>query len=141
MALLPYNQLQAQGRPQVTAHLHMIEVAPFVFGLWTLIQWAGLPGAALAWTLRVSGDCLALLWFARTLHGTALRALPAVALMLFSVVVALVLQLAPVGALAAGSLVGIAFLALGALAEPKLGNTGQAFAERMFRSSAKRFAR
>jgi O-antigen/teichoic acid export membrane protein len=141
VALLPYNQLQAQGRPNVTAYLHMIEIVPFLFCLWLFIQHGGLPGAAAAWTLRVGADCLALLWLARSLHGMALRALPAVGLMLTSFVVAAGLQPLPVNALALGSLLGIAFLAFGILAEPKLGDTGKAITDRMLRLSVKLMAR
>ena len=133
VALLPYSQLQAQGRPNVTAHLHMIEIVPFLLCLWLLIQRAGLPGAALAWTLRVGADCLALLWFGRSLHGMALRALPAVGLMMLSFVVATVLQPAPAIALVVGSVLGIAFLAFGIMVEPKLWDTGKAIADRMLR--------
>ena len=140
VAFLPYNQLQAQGRPNVTAHLHMIEVAPFLLGLWLLIQHAGLAGAALAWTLRVSADCLALLWFARSLHGTALRAVPAVGLMLLGFVIAAGLQPPPVSAVVLGSLLGVAFLTFGFMFEPKLGDMGQAIADRILRLSAKRMA-
>jgi O-antigen/teichoic acid export membrane protein len=140
VALLPYSQLQAQGRPNVTAHLHMVEIVPFLLCLWLLIEHAGLPGAALAWTLRVGADCLALLWFARSLHGMALRALPAVGLMLLSFAIAAGQQPAPISALALGSVLGIAFLAFGIMMEPKLGDTGKAIAERMLRLSLKRMA-
>ncbi len=141
VAFLPYNQLQAQGRPKVTAHLHMIEVAPFVLGLWLLIKYAGLPGAALAWTMRVTADCLLLLWFARSLHGMALRALPAIGLMFLSFFIAAGLQPPAPSALALGSVMGIAFLASGIIAEPRLGNAGQGIAERILRVSAKLTAR
>lgn len=141
VALLPYSQLQAQGRPNVTAHLHMAEIVPFLLCLWLLIQHAGLPGAALAWTLRVGADCLALLWFARSLHGMALRALPAVGLMLLSFIVAAGLQPAPASAPVLGSLLGIAFLVSGIMVEPKLWETGRAIADRMLRMSAKVMAR
>jgi O-antigen/teichoic acid export membrane protein len=137
VALLPYNQLQAQGRPDVTAYLHMVEIAPFLFCLWLFIQHAGLPGAAAAWTLRVGADCLALLWVSRSLHGIALRALPAIGLMLTSFVIAADLQPLPVNALALASLLGIAFLAFGLLVEPKLGDTGKAITDRMLRLSVK----
>ena len=109
LSFLPYNQLQAQGRPKVTALVHLLEVPPFLLCLWLLIQHAGLPGAALAWTLRAGADCLAMLWFARSLHGMALRALPAVGLMLLSIVVAVSLRPAPITALVLGSVLGLCF--------------------------------
>jgi hypothetical protein len=117
-----------------------MEAPPFLLCLWLLIQHAGLPGAALAWTLRAGADCLAMLWFARSLHGMALRALPAVGLMLLSVIIAASLRPAPVSALALGSLLGIAFLVFGIMVEPKLGDTGKAIAERILRLSVRRMA-
>ena len=138
VALLPYNQLQAQGQPNVTAHLHMIEIVPFLLVLWLLIEHAGLPGAALAWTLRVGADCFGLLWFARSLHGMALRGLPAVGLMLLCFLVAAGLQPAPVSALVVGSVLGVAFLVFGIMVEPKLGETARAISDRIVRLSAKR---
>ena len=141
VAFLPFNQLQAQGRPNVTAHLHMLEVGPFLVCLWLLIQHAGLPGAALAWTLRVGVDCLALLWFAGSLRGIELRAMPAVGLMTVGFVAAVVLQPSAAVAVALGSVLGIAFLAFAVVVEPKLSDTGLAIADRMLRFSTKRFAR
>lgn len=141
VAFLPFNQLQAQGRPNVPARLHMLEVAPFLLCLWLLIQHAGLPGAALAWALRVGVDCLALLWFAGALRGMALRALPAVGLMTLSFGVAVVIGPASGAAVVLGSILGVAFLTVGILVEPTLSDAGQAIADRMLRLSAKRFAR
>ena len=70
----------------------------------------------------------------------ALRALPAVGLMLLSFAIAAGQQPAPVIALVLGSVLGIAFLAFGIAMEPKLGDTGKAIAERMLRLSVKRMA-
>lgn len=140
VSFLPYHQLQAQARPKVTAFVHLMEAPPFLLCLWLLIQHAGLPGAALAWTLRAGADCLAMLWFARSLHGMALRALPAVGLMLLSAVIAAGLRPAPASALALGSVLGIAFLVFGVMVEPKVGDTGRAIAERILRLSVKRMA-
>jgi O-antigen/teichoic acid export membrane protein len=126
VAYMPYNQLQALGRPDLTAKVHAVEVVPFVLGLWVLIRMLGLPGAALAWTLRVSGDCIALLWLARCLERRMLRAVPAVALMAFSVMLTQTMQLGLAAALCWGSVVGLAFLACGVLLEPVLRNAAQA---------------
>jgi hypothetical protein len=81
-----------------------------------------------------------MLWFARSLHGMAVRALPAVGLMLLSIVGAVSLRPAPVTALVLGSLLGLCFLVFGIIVEPKLADTGKAIAERMLRLSAKRMA-
>jgi O-antigen/teichoic acid export membrane protein len=56
LAFLPYSYLQAQGRPDLPAKLHLIEVLPYLVFLWWAVDVWGIQGAALAWTLRVSVD-------------------------------------------------------------------------------------
>ena len=56
LAFLPFSLLQSQGRPDLTAKLHALELLPFLGVLWLSMQWFGLEGAALAWTLRVIVD-------------------------------------------------------------------------------------
>ena len=66
LAHVPYSLLQATGRPDVTARLHLAE-APFYFLLlWGLLGTMGLTGAAVAWAIRVIVD--AVLLFAFTVH-------------------------------------------------------------------------
>ena len=60
LAFLPYSYLQAQGRPDLPAKLHLLEVVPYLFFLWWAIGAWGIQGAALAWTLRVSLDSVLL---------------------------------------------------------------------------------
>ncbi len=120
VAFMPYNQLQAQGRPDVTAKVHAIEILPFVAGLWLLIGWAGLPGAALAWTLRVGADCVALLWLARCLDGSLLRAAPAAGLMAACVLLTQIMPLGLLSAFVTGAALGLAFLGIGIAVEPVL---------------------
>ncbi|HES77073.1 MAG TPA: flippase, partial [bacterium] len=60
LAFLPYSYLQAQGRPDLPAKLHLIEVVPYLVFLWWAIGAWGIQGAALAWTLRVSLDSVLL---------------------------------------------------------------------------------
>jgi O-antigen/teichoic acid export membrane protein len=133
VAFMPYNQLQAQGRPHITATVHTVEVVPFLLGLWLLIRLAGLPGAALAWSLRVGADCIALLWLAGCLHGLVLRALPGVALMALSFLLAEVLVPGPVLALGLAAALGSTFLGLGVLLEPTLRGTAQSAVAKMAR--------
>jgi O-antigen/teichoic acid export membrane protein len=125
VAFMPYNQLQAQGRPDLTAKVHAAEIIPFVAGLWFLIHIGGLPGAAWAWTLRVGGDCAALLWLARCLSGQLLRALPACLLMALAFFVADLVQPQIWTALAMASALGLAFLAVGIGVEPVLRAAGR----------------
>ncbi len=125
IAFMPYNQLQAQGRPDLTAKVHAVEVVPFLLGLWALISLAGLPGAALAWTLRVSGDCIALLWLARCLDGAMLRAVPAVMLMLSSFALAETVTLGFAASIAVSAAIGLVFLGFGVALEPVLREAAQ----------------
>jgi Membrane protein involved in the export of O-antigen and teichoic acid len=65
LAFIPYGLLQAQGRPDITAKLHLIELPIFLLFLWGGIILFGLPGAALAWTLRTIIDSLLLFHFSK----------------------------------------------------------------------------
>lgn len=61
---IPHILLQSQGRPDLPAKLHWIEVVPFIALLWVCIQYFGLIGAAVAWSARVALDCALLVWAA-----------------------------------------------------------------------------
>ena len=62
LAYVPYAFLQAQGRPDVPAKLHIVEVLPFLAILWVGLKVAGVEGGALAWTVRAIGDSILLAW-------------------------------------------------------------------------------
>ncbi len=64
LAFIPYSLLQAQGRPDLTARFHLVELAPYLALLWVGLVEFGLPGAALAWVLRVGADAALLFSFA-----------------------------------------------------------------------------
>ncbi|WP_297927732.1 flippase [Metallibacterium sp.] len=55
-AHLPYALLQAHGRSDLTAKLHLLELPVFAVLLVVGVHWFGITGAALAWTLRVALD-------------------------------------------------------------------------------------
>jgi O-antigen/teichoic acid export membrane protein len=59
-ARLPFAALQASGRPDLTAKLHLAELPIYLFLLWTLTTTHGIVGAAAAWMLRIIGDTLML---------------------------------------------------------------------------------
>ena len=61
-AHLPYALLQAHGRSDLTAKLHLLELPVFAVLLVAGVHRYGITGAALAWTLRVALDA-ALLYF------------------------------------------------------------------------------
>ena len=59
LAQLPFALIQAAGKPDLTAKLHVIEALIYLPTLWGLIAVAGIEGAALAWMLRVLVDMIA----------------------------------------------------------------------------------
>jgi len=56
LAFVPSSLLAAVGRPAVVARFHVLELVPFLGILALGVLWLGLPGAALAWTLRIALD-------------------------------------------------------------------------------------
>lgn len=58
---LPFAWMQGLGRSHVTASIHMLELPFYALGLYVAVKQWGIAGAAWAWTLRVSVDCLLLL--------------------------------------------------------------------------------
>jgi O-antigen/teichoic acid export membrane protein len=56
VARIPYASIQAAGRPDVTAKLHLVELPIYVALLAVCTVTFGLAGAALAWTIRVALD-------------------------------------------------------------------------------------
>lgn len=64
MANVPYNALQALGRPDLTGKFHLAEL-PFYFLLCIMLipHW-GIIGAAIANSIRISADSLLLFWAA-----------------------------------------------------------------------------
>jgi O-antigen/teichoic acid export membrane protein len=56
VAYLPYMLLLAVGRPDITAKLHLAELALQAVLAFALVSNFGLTGAALAWTIRVAID-------------------------------------------------------------------------------------
>ena len=65
LAYVPYNLLQARGRPDIPAKLHVIELPFFLIALWLGLHYFGLWGAAVAWSARVAADALLLYYVAK----------------------------------------------------------------------------
>jgi O-antigen/teichoic acid export membrane protein len=59
-ARIAFIHIQARGRPKLPAHLMLAEILPYIAALYLLMRWLGLPGAALAWSLRCVADTVAL---------------------------------------------------------------------------------
>jgi len=70
LACIPYNLLQGVGRPDLTAKFHLLELPLHIALAWFLVTRFGLPGAALAWAVRVTLDFVLLIvaacWVTRT---------------------------------------------------------------------------
>jgi O-antigen/teichoic acid export membrane protein len=76
LAQIPFALIQAAGRPDITAKLHVLELPFYLLGLWWLIRHAGIQGAAIAWTARCLIDTAAVFGIARGLtrpHGLPVR--------------------------------------------------------------------
>jgi O-antigen/teichoic acid export membrane protein len=81
LAGVAYNLLYGIGRPDLPAKFHLSELPIHIALVWFLLTRFGLPGAALAWTFRVTFDFVLLIvaacWLTRTparlLAGRELR--------------------------------------------------------------------
>ena len=60
LALVPYNLTQGLGRPDITAKFHLLEAPLYLLMLWYGVQYFGIVGAAVAWTVRLGVDALLL---------------------------------------------------------------------------------
>jgi len=63
LAQVFFMQLQAMGRTDVVAKLHLCELALYVALLWAFTERWGVVGVAVAWGVRVAVDCLFLCGF------------------------------------------------------------------------------
>jgi O-antigen/teichoic acid export membrane protein len=67
LAWVPQALVQGVGRADLTAWFHLIELPVQLILAWILVSVWGVPGAALAWTLRVALDAALLFWAAQRL--------------------------------------------------------------------------
>jgi len=78
LAFVPFAFIQAAGRPDLTAKLHMLEVLPYLALLWWLANALGITGVAIAWTIRIVVDTSILFYmagrFAPETRAVAVRA-------------------------------------------------------------------
>jgi len=71
LAYVPFIYVQALGRPDVTARLHVAELVAYVPLTWLLVTRYGIVGAATAWTGRVLVDALLLVAVLSRMLGVA----------------------------------------------------------------------
>jgi len=60
LGFIPHDFLQATGRPDLTAKLHLVEAPVYAVLVWLMVSRYGIVGAALAWTTRLIADAVAL---------------------------------------------------------------------------------
>ena len=60
---IPFAFVQGLGHPDLTAKLHVVELPIYLVLLFALISLFNIEGAAIAWLIRVTLDCLLLLVF------------------------------------------------------------------------------
>lgn len=70
---VPFATIQAAGRPDLTARIHLVELFLYVPTLWWMAHRWGIDGAAIAWTLRGGLDLLIQFLVARQLLPTPVR--------------------------------------------------------------------
>jgi O-antigen/teichoic acid export membrane protein len=73
IAYVPYNMLQALGRPDLTAKIHLVELPFYAIVCILLIPRWGIDGAAAASTFRFALDSVLLFWAARKCSRCSLR--------------------------------------------------------------------
>ncbi|HET9182720.1 MAG TPA: flippase [Candidatus Angelobacter sp.] len=67
LAQIPFIHLQSEGRPDITAKLHILELPIYAAVLFNLTKHFGIDGAAIAWLLRIVLDGVLLFWFSHRL--------------------------------------------------------------------------
>lgn len=72
LAQTPFVALQGAARPDLIAKLHVLELPLYAAGILLLTRTFGLAGVAMAWTIRVSLDAVALLAISRRTLGLSM---------------------------------------------------------------------
>ena len=69
-AVIPQALIQARGRPDFIAKVHLAELLPYFLMLYIGLIFLGFPGAAIAFSIRSTIDFVALAWLAGQLRTT-----------------------------------------------------------------------
>lgn len=73
IAHVPYFLLQAQGRPDLVAKVHMVELPFYVLFIGLGIYWGGLIGAAAVWSTRCMVEAILLLMLSNLLRRVVIQ--------------------------------------------------------------------
>jgi O-antigen/teichoic acid export membrane protein len=69
LAQAPFALIQARGRADLTAKIHLLELPFYLTSVFYLIRGYGIEGAAIAWTVRVGAEAVVLFAVARYMLG------------------------------------------------------------------------
>ena len=69
VAYSPHSALTRAGRTGAVAKLYWVELTLYLVVVFLLIGYFGITGAAVAWTLRVTADAIAVVWLSRRFAG------------------------------------------------------------------------
>ena len=97
LAQIPFALVQAAGRPDLTAKLHLAELPCYFVGIWFLIRADGIDGAAIAWVGRIIVDTIALLLMAKHVLPQSSASLRTLAIRMVVTLTLLALAALPVG--------------------------------------------
>ena len=126
IAYLPYGMLQSQGRPDLTAKIHSVEVIPFLLLLFCLVRAFGLSGAAVAWTLRMVVDGLIMLRVGGCWMPLLVRAVPSAGLILICFATARYTSMALSERLPLATLAGLSFVVAALVFDPQTDSMARA---------------
>lgn len=73
-AQAPFALIQARGRADLTAKIHLLELPFYLASVFYLIRAYGIEGAAIAWTVRVAAEAVVLFGVARYMLGERVSA-------------------------------------------------------------------
>ncbi len=97
LAQMPFALIQAVGRPDLTAKLHMVELPSYLVILWWMIATHGIDGAAVAWLIRVMADTAILFVIVRRLLPNKATAFQGILFMLMGGSVSLTFAMVELG--------------------------------------------
>lgn len=69
IAFIPFHFVQAAGRPDIAARIHLIELPFYLAALYYSVKMFGAEGAAMTWAFRVAIDALIFAYMAAWLHA------------------------------------------------------------------------
>jgi O-antigen/teichoic acid export membrane protein len=73
LAQVPYTILQSKGFSKYTAFIHLIEILPYLLGVYYATKFYGIIGAAIIWSVRVVVDLFLLIFFCYRVRNVKIK--------------------------------------------------------------------